>query len=85
MVKVQFFLTDISAAPEGESRITLYGRTAEGRQLCVQEAFLPYCYVIPRQEPADELQPLRQIGAELQVLLHGLVLLSYFRFLPVLY
>ncbi|MBI4149363.1 ribonuclease H-like domain-containing protein, partial [Candidatus Woesearchaeota archaeon] len=78
MANVQFFLTDISAAPEGEATtIALYGRTGEGRQLCVQETFLPYCYIIPHREPAEELQraimalrltgeqPLRVLSTEL--------------------
>ncbi|HLD06466.1 MAG TPA: DNA-directed DNA polymerase [Candidatus Nanoarchaeia archaeon] len=71
MVKVQFFLTDISAAPEGESRITLYGRTAEGRQLCVQEEFFPYGYVIPLRENDEGLEAgilSLQLGDGLKVL-----------------
>ncbi len=51
MERIQFFPLDVTyKLIEGKAVINLYGKTADGRQICILDSnFEPYFYVIPKQ------------------------------------
>lgn len=61
--KIQFFPLDITyKIQDGKAVINLYGRTADGRQICiVDSSFEPYFYVIPKDSAniGEKLEKIR--------------------------
>jgi len=61
--KIQFFPLDITyKIVDGKAVINLYGRTPDGRQLCIlDDNFAPYFYVIPRDgiDIGEKLEKIR--------------------------
>jgi len=51
MAKIRFYLLDITyKVKEGKPVIYMFGRTADGKQVCViDDSFRPYFYIIPRK------------------------------------
>lgn len=62
MPKLRFFLLDATyKVTAGKAAVYLYGRTADGQQLCVKDAtFEPYFFVLPKhgKDPTQELESL---------------------------
>ena len=57
MVRISFYPTDIThTVKNGKVIVQVYGRTTEGRQICVlDEDFEPYFYVVGGEKEALEL------------------------------
>ncbi|VVB80858.1 DNA polymerase [uncultured archaeon] len=59
-MKTSFYPTDINyVVKEGKPIIQLYGRTKEGRQICVLDSFEPYFYAVGKVDVKD-IEALRQ-------------------------
>ncbi len=68
--KIQFFPIDITyKLVENKAVICLFGRTADGKQICVtDDSFLPYFYVIPKKgvEIDDKISKLK-VGEDKEI------------------
>ena len=64
MEKIQFYPVEISSKNLPDRiAVSLYGRTPEGKQICVHHSFEPYFYILGQN--AEELK--KRIDAENQV------------------
>jgi len=57
MVEIQFYPIDVSySAEQGKAVINLFGRTTDGKQVCVQDdSFEPYFWVVSKKENINEI------------------------------
>ena len=65
MAKIMFYLLDITyKVKNGKPVIYMFGRTADGKQVCViDDSFRPYFYIIPKKDK-DIREKLGKVYAE---------------------